>query len=51
MSTTRTKGDRLDFTDVVLLRGDEDGEYLVWDDTDDLLIYWNLTNWTPRDEI
>ena len=50
MATERTKGDRLEYSDVVLLRWETDDQYLVYDDDEDaLLIYWNLTDRTPRD--
>jgi len=49
--TTRTKWDRLTYEDVVLLRWEEDTEFLVWDSVDDILVYWNLTDRLPREQI
>ena len=51
MSTTWTKTTRLTTDDLILLWEDVSDSYLVWNDSNDPLIYGAVTNWTPREEI
>ena len=50
--TTRTPIDRVTLDDVILLRWEDDTDCLVWDNwSDDYLVYWQATNWIPRQPI
>lgn len=49
--TTRTKTTRLTKDDLLLLRDTGEDNYLVWNDSNDPLIYWAVTERTARTPI